>query len=799
VRLAPLGIPARPAEHVPASDVEIAPLARRTFIPRDQQPDDLAREVASAVYDRQSAAAQVLPWSTTSGKAPQRRTLTEAQLTAETNALHPTTAMLLRQMGGDYGSCPWEIVEMQNGRMVDEQAKPVDKPWVERALAQLHNERDDEGAMKERLWWLWHVHGEAYVAVTDNLLPDGESPLGTFLCAVDAPEAARDGGQRGFGGEWYLKLPWGDGPDEWMPVFPEVASDGSVRLPVRRVVSSYGKTPGRPFTILQALAPFYQLFWTLVRGDLATADSRAIMNGLLWTPSGPMGTTLAGGAANAEAAAIYNMMGLTNSASDPDGLLASIARQSLNVWKYPGRHLSKLPIPVSTSVKPEFVEIARRFTQNDAMKLEAVELRMARGWEVPASIFLGSIGEARQNQFNAWRQEDEYIGAVKRPARQLDRVLTRAALWPLLTRFGVPYPQRYALRSDLTHIRPQRDTPENWMWAARNLGVKREAVMSGLGLPADDLLDGEAYREWIRVLGPTAQRQNSTTTGTGTPDSHASESQAAGNDATSTDSQGQATPSAQHDLLVALPPTDFTRRESAAVRYTPADLETRIASWVLATARDTNGLVGAVWDRTIERGSAMASDGVVDVELLARRVVGEMRASASRLIRTGFQRAYRIGGERAASVQASIESWLGLAGSELWDTGAETVASLVASAAALVGDAARWDRTAVTGPAYRLTRVALAAAYGQYVAASVVADAVLSSFGLEAWGWEWVYGDALRDSFQAHTELDGRTFPSWDDPVLATQPRDAWLQREFYAIDDHAGCECHAVRVVDER
>lgn len=803
MRLAPLGTPGSRTVHaVPAAETQVVPpLVRRHWVPdlaagsgsSSYEPGELLGEV----YDRTAAAAQSVPWTLgKTAKKPEQRRLNEAQMTAEVNALHPTTAMLLRQMGMDYGSCPWEIVELDDGRMVDEQAKPVTEKWASRALSMLHNDVDDESAVKERLWWLWHVHGEAHVAVTENLLPQSELPLGTWVFSIDLLDPRTDGTAQGFGNQMYLRAPYGMESDQWFPIHYYVDDVGRVRFPVHRVVNSYGKTPGQPFTVLQSLAPFYQLFWTLVRGDLATADSRAIMNGILWSSS--TGASMGGVARNDDAQAIYNFMGLTNSASDPDGLLTMIARQSMNVWKYPGRHLSKLPIPVSGPTKPEFIEIARKFSQVESQKMEQVELRMARGWEAPASLFLGSIGEARQNQFNAWRAEDEYVDAVKRPGRQLDRVMTRGALWPLLEQIGVLDWKRYALRSNLERIRPRRDTPENWMWAARNLGVKREAVMVGLGLPADELLQGKAYDEWVRTLGPTAQRKNNTTTGTGTPDSHASDSQAAGNDATSTDAPGAATPSAEHDLLVALPSSIDSDRVAAASRYSVADIESRVQRWVVAAASGLESSVHLTWQRTVDAAMANPDRTRSDPDAVTRRVLGNASRDTARAIQSGFTRAGRVVGRRDTDLRSLLESRLGLVGSDLWESPADVIAAGVASTAMAAVIKADFVRANMPEPSYSLVRSALAQAYRHDVDSSVVVDSILDVMGMVQGGWQWVYGDAIRAGFPGHEALDGTDFVSWTDDALAVQPVDAWLNRDHYAPGDHVGCGCHAIPVLGE-
>jgi hypothetical protein len=61
----------------------------------------------------------------------------------------------------------------------------------------------------------------------------------------------------------------------------------------------------------------------------------------------------------------------------------------------------------------------------------------------------------------------------------------------------------------------------------------------------------------------------------------------------------------------------------------------------------------------------------------------------------------------------------------------------------------------------------------------------------------WDYGDDARQEFQAHFDLDGQTFSSWDDPILEVAPDDDWLGVDHYEPGDHRGCRCAVVRNVD--
>lgn len=64
-------------------------------------------------------------------------------------------------------------------------------------------------------------------------------------------------------------------------------------------------------------------------------------------------------------------------------------------------------------------------------------------------------------------------------------------------------------------------------------------------------------------------------------------------------------------------------------------------------------------------------------------------------------------------------------------------------------------------------------------------------------GWEWVYGDSER-SFPAHLDLDGVSFDTWTDDVLAVRAEDDWLGIPYYQPGDHDGCQCDFVPVFDE-
>lgn len=62
-------------------------------------------------------------------------------------------------------------------------------------------------------------------------------------------------------------------------------------------------------------------------------------------------------------------------------------------------------------------------------------------------------------------------------------------------------------------------------------------------------------------------------------------------------------------------------------------------------------------------------------------------------------------------------------------------------------------------------------------------------------GYEWVYGAAARKSpFEAHADLDGTEFTTFDDPVLANA--DSFPATDFYLPGDHDGCLCDVSPII---
>lgn len=87
---------------------------------------------------------------------------------------------------------------------------------------------------------------------------------------------------------------------------------------------------------------------------------------------------------------------------------------------------------------------------------------------------------------------------------------------------------------------------------------------------------------------------------------------------------------------------------------------------------------------------------------------------------------------------------------------------------------------------------------GGAVASSTVND-LLSSLGQEPSGYEWVYGAGARiHPFEDHEFLDGETFASWTDDVLAVGPDGDWIDTDFYFPGDHFGCQCDAISLMED-
>lgn len=71
---------------------------------------------------------------------------------------------------------------------------------------------------------------------------------------------------------------------------------------------------------------------------------------------------------------------------------------------------------------------------------------------------------------------------------------------------------------------------------------------------------------------------------------------------------------------------------------------------------------------------------------------------------------------------------------------------------------------------------------------------LFSRAALELGGWVWIYGDpsARTTPFEPHLDLDGVTFSSWEDDVLANP--DVWPEVDFLYPGDHLWCQCTFAR-----
>lgn len=61
--------------------------------------------------------------------------------------------------------------------------------------------------------------------------------------------------------------------------------------------------------------------------------------------------------------------------------------------------------------------------------------------------------------------------------------------------------------------------------------------------------------------------------------------------------------------------------------------------------------------------------------------------------------------------------------------------------------------------------------------------------------WRWEYGDAERQAFPPHQDIDGIEFEGWQDDQLVNG--EAWPYVTHFYPGDHAGCRCSAVPVIE--
>lgn len=166
---------------------------------------------------------------------------------------------------------------------------------------------------------------------------------------------------------------------------------------------------------------------------------------------------------------------------------------------------------------------------------------------------------------------------------------------------------------------------------------------------------------------------------------------------------------------------------------------------------------------------------------LFHRLVAPVQVAAARVARSaGFtgdwlrdrqERALAAGAEQYAS---DVDDWLG---QDRTDRNSAVPTGTIRRAVSIAGGM----KASATAAAH----IAGGVATGPHTITALRE----SGLGLERWVWQ--YGPSDR-SFPGHERLDGAEFNSWEDDVLAVQPEDAWLGRDFYAPDDHIGCMCLA-------
>jgi hypothetical protein len=76
---------------------------------------------------------------------------------------------------------------------------------------------------------------------------------------------------------------------------------------------------------------------------------------------------------------------------------------------------------------------------------------------------------------------------------------------------------------------------------------------------------------------------------------------------------------------------------------------------------------------------------------------------------------------------------------------------------------------------------------GQIGTGDAVTDMLNAAPDVEAVSYEWVHGPTLRP-FEPHEDLDGESFASFTDDVLANP--DDWPENDFFFPGDHDGCSC---------
>lgn len=299
------------------------------------------------------------------------------------------------------------------------------------------------------------------------------------------------------------------------------AGFGYQEFPIERLRRHWIPDDSWPDDARVRLAPTLtemRLYRSIVLNLGRAADSRLLMNGLLWVSTDDGSED--GGSWVADTAGAFDPDDMTPEAPTVGGGIPSLIEEFSRFGARAFRdHLgqdvaSRLPFPFPHHTKPEHIELGRAIDPEVLSALTDVVFAAGRGLDIPTQYLVS--GEASSNHWNdAELRRALHERAIYPELGHHDEFWSGYALRPLMamTRAGGAVlgdndPDDYRLRSDTSVLDIKSDSLPHIALAAQ-LGIPDRAWLADkLGVPEDRMLDVPVditeYEHWVYSKLPAA-------------------------------------------------------------------------------------------------------------------------------------------------------------------------------------------------------------------------------------------------------------------------------------------------------
>lgn len=424
---------------------------------------------------------------------------------------------------------------------------------------------------------------------------------------------------------------------------------------------------------------------------------------------------------------------------------------------------------------------------------------------------------------SAWNVDEETFKMHLAPhAELIVDALTAGYLWPTISP-TIERPRRFRLWYDASELIHHPNKSENAKVAHERITISDSVFRSALGFDDADMPDDEERARRLdeaRVLRPTSSSAGATAGGDRTAPAAQGGEDAAGAEVTAAGRVERGTlgyrlamiEQGLIDRLLAAADSELRQAlDRAGSRIVAAGRKRTAGESVrqLIAAHPKHELASRL-GQTLLAAIGLTTDSVLDdaFDSLEDRWLTwterAQRAALAAIIEEGRaiseeddeELAARMDEDRRAGWAALSAALVATATSRLFAPD-QPHALGERDSSLLVQPGAVRDALSIAGGGPRpggASEIAVSGAGRGGLLSGETVSAMFRAAAVEELGWVWVYGDPSSRSmpFEPHMELDGLTFPSWEDPALANSAE--FPETEFFYPGDHLGCQCTFAR-----